>query len=95
MSDSQSEQPKPRSPVVTGLSTLLILGFVVLVASQVLDALLTGRTRFPVRWNDTYVTWDANRAWYVASLMAWLLMTAVMAYAFLRCWKQFVQLLRR
>jgi len=91
MTGLPAEPPKRRSRAVAAFATLLTLGFLVLCESFVLDALLTGRTKFPAKYNDTYVTWAANPGWFVASLVAWLLMSAVMAYAFLICWKGLVR----
>ena len=88
------EDRKTRSPLVAALGTLLLFGFCILCASQLLDALLTGRTRFPAKWNDVYVTWTANPGWFTASVIAWLLMMAFMAHVSILGWKHLVRLVR-
>ena len=86
---------KTRSPTVAALATLLMFGFSALSIGQVVLALVNGRTRFPARWNEIYVSWDANPGWFAASLIAWMAMSGFFAHLTLLCAKQVMHLWRR
>jgi len=94
MSNLDVEDQKARSPLAAALGTLFLFAMCVLCGSAVLEALLTGKTRFPARYNRTDVTWADNPGWFVASLGAWLLMTVLMAHVSIRGCKQFLGLIR-
>jgi hypothetical protein len=83
-----------RSPVVAGVTTAVCVTVCCGFLAAVLNAFLTGRTRFPAKWNDIYVTWAANPGWFIASVIALLLIAAVMARASIVCGKHFLRLIR-
>jgi hypothetical protein len=85
---SANEKPL-RSAIVEALRAVFFTVFLGGCGYELVAALVTGRTIFPVRENDVYVTLARQPAWYAASVVAWLLMFGFMAYASLRCWIRF------
>lgn len=84
-----------RSPVVEALRTLLFFVFLLIPSRFIVAAAFTGRTIFPAKYNRIYVTAATDPVWFAASIAAWLLMWALMAYVFIRCWRRFVIALGR
>lgn len=96
MKPTPSNISKPvRSPVVEALRTLLFVAFLLIPSRFIVTAALTGRTIFPAKYNRIYVTAVADPVWFAASVAAWLLMWAVLAYISFRCWQRFVMALGR
>jgi len=94
MGGDEPEGQQTRSPIKAAAATLLLLSISVLCASQVLDALLTGQTKFPAKYNDVIVTWTRNPGWFIASIVAWTLMTALVGYVTILGCKHFLRLIR-
>lgn len=95
MSEDAPQKSKPlRSPSIEAIRTLFIGSFLIGSTYAIVDSLLTGRTKFPARFNDTYVTWTTSPGWFVASIIALLLLWALFGYVTLRCWKRFVRALQ-
>ncbi len=84
-----------RSPVVEALRTLFFVGLLLVPLRFIAIAVLTGRTIFPAKYNRTLVTAAADPVWFAASVLAWLLMAALLAYISLRCWQRLVMALKR
>lgn len=84
-----------RSPLVEALRTLLFVAFLLIPSRFVVIAALTGRTILPIKYNRTYVTAAAHPVWFAASVAAWLLIGAILAYMSWRCWQRFVMELER
>jgi len=90
----QSGYRKPlRSPAIEALRSLFFTAFVVLAGSEIVGALVSGRTIFPARWNDIYVALAEEPGWFLVSLLAWLLMFGFLAYVAFQCWRRFFRAL--
>lgn len=94
MEHLDAEQRGTRSLFLAGVMTALCFAICGGLVAAVINAFLTGRTKFPAKWNDTYVTGAENPGWFIASIIALLMMAAVMAWLSMLCGKQLLQLIR-
>lgn len=69
-------------------------GLSVLGASEVVEALVSGRVDWPGR-GHTDLTWSAHPGWFVAALMGWSVVTAVLARVTMIGCKRFLWVVRR
>ena len=91
-----SGDSKPlRSPFVEALRTLFFASFFAVSSGFLILSLWTGRTMFPARWNDIYVTASGDTGWFIASMIGWLLICWLFAWLTYRCGKRFVLSRRR
>jgi hypothetical protein len=89
MAPDAPDTSKPlKSPTFEGLRLLLFICFEALAAYQVIEAILSGRTIFPARYNRVVVTASADPGWFIASLIAWALICGIFGYMCWRCWKR-------
>jgi hypothetical protein len=85
----------PPLPRCGGIANTLFRCLPFIPLRFVVIAALTGRTIFPAKYNRTLVTAAADPVWFAASVAAWLMMAALLAYISFRCCQRFVMTLQR